>query len=146
MLLLRFISAHEEPDPDMVEGWPRRRLFQLYPLLASSKTWCLKLICEPIAPTEQEILYNHRSRSARTYVLEKRRRRVRWTLPAGGAAANMSLFRPPVRAPVFGGKEAAPEPPDPPPDIGSEGAFCEYYGPFRDWAPKPASAAPARAG
>jgi len=146
MLLLRFASAHEEPDPELVEGWPRRRLFQLYPLLGTSKSWCLRQVCEPIAPTEQELLYNNRSRSARTYVFEKRRRRVRWSLPATSSAAGAPMFRPPARAPAFGGSKVAPEPPEPPPDMGPEQAFCEYFGPCRDWRPQPAPDEPARAG
>lgn len=144
MMLLRFVSAHEEPDPEMVEGWPRRRLFQLYPLLGSSRAWCLRQVGEPIAPTEQEILYNHRSRSARTYVLEKRRRRVRWSLPAGGVA--QEIFRKPAAAPAFGGREVAPEPPEPPCDMGPEEAFCEYFGPHRGWRPQLPADAPAPAG
>merc|ERR1711933_574143 len=71
MMLLRFMTAHEEPDPACVEGWPSRKLMELYPLLKSTKAWCLRQVCEPIAPTEQEIMYNNRCRSARTFVLEK---------------------------------------------------------------------------
>lgn len=37
LCLLRFISAHEEPDPALVEGWPRRRLCELYPLLGTGR-------------------------------------------------------------------------------------------------------------
>merc|ERR1719210_57592 len=32
MMLNRFVSGHEEPDPDIVGNWSPEKLFELYPL------------------------------------------------------------------------------------------------------------------
>lgn len=125
-MLVRFVTAHEEPDPEFVEGWPREKIFELYPLLKSSQPWCVRQVGDPIAPTEQELLYNNRCRSARTFVLEKRRRKVRWSLPTGYSPS--PIFKQPSRSPVFGGAHPCPRPPDAPPDLGPEEVFCQYMG------------------
>lgn len=126
LTLTKFISAHEEPDPDLVEGWPREKIIECYPLLKSDKKFAVRMISAPIAPTEAELFYNNRARSARTHVLEKRRRRVRWSLPS--EPKHRELFRrPPVeRAPVFGGSGPAPAVPYPPQDMPPEEIYCQY--------------------
>jgi len=126
MTLTRFAAAHEEPDPELVEGWPRHKVLELYPLLKTDTQYCVKVVCLPIAPTEEEVSYNNRARSARTHVLEKRRRRIRWNVPAD--YRKKPLFRQPTRVPVFGGAVAATEPPEPPDEMPPDDIYCSCIG------------------
>lgn len=66
----RFLRGHEEPRTRALDGLPRARLEELYPLLASGKDFFVRQAVWPVRPTVEELLRNPRAKSL-MFVLEK---------------------------------------------------------------------------
>ncbi|CAK0875225.1 unnamed protein product, partial [Prorocentrum cordatum] len=78
-LLTRFTREHEDPDDFMKDLLSPSRLCELYPLVATNKTFCLRQI-DVVKPTLEEVQSNNRSRSSVVHVIRKDARAVMFNL------------------------------------------------------------------
>merc|ERR1711959_564228 len=57
-VIRRFLRDHEEPSDRALSSLPRDRLVELFPLLATDKTYAVRRACRPIVPSISEIATN----------------------------------------------------------------------------------------
>jgi len=99
----RFLREHEEPSNRAKAALTQERIAELYPLLASSKSFAVRRVTQAIAPSRQDIAQNQRAKSS-LHVLEKvpfqdgqRDPTMRPKIFEGADAALSRFVKPPFR-------------------------------------------------